>query len=106
MPGRHRHHGKGIERAYHPIHDSVFGPDDELKPMNDNALPGEKRELELELAADEDEPRPEIDDTPPYTDRREVNLGGTAAQPKRFQPMRNVGDTDQGDRQPDGGRRR
>lgn len=47
-----------------------------------------------------------VDDTPPGAGRREVNIIGTAVQPEKFQPMRGVGDTDQGDRQPDGGRRR
>jgi hypothetical protein len=46
------------------------------------------------------------DDTPPGAGHREVNPVGTAVQPEGFEPMRNVGDTDQGDRQPDGGRRR
>jgi hypothetical protein len=60
------------------IHEQVFGEDDE-------AL---------------------VDDTPPGASRRDVNPIGVAVQPERFQPMRGVGDTDQGDRQPDGGRRR
>lgn len=89
---------------YHPIHDSVFGQDDELV-MHDE-LPGERRSGLEALEPDEDEPHPSIDDTPPYADRASVNLGGTAAQPEGFQPMRSVGHTDQGDRQPDGGRRR
>ncbi|HEY7800047.1 MAG TPA: hypothetical protein VIA80_14855 [Hyphomonadaceae bacterium] len=46
------------------------------------------------------------DDTPPGAGHREVNPIGTAVQPEGFSPMRGVGDTDQGDRQPDGGRRR
>jgi hypothetical protein len=46
------------------------------------------------------------DDTPPGAGHRDVNIVGTAVQPEGFEPMRNVGDTDQGDRQPDGGRRR
>ena len=46
------------------------------------------------------------DDTPPGAGHRAVNPVGTAVQPEGNQPMRNVGDTDQGDRQPDGGRRR
>jgi hypothetical protein len=46
------------------------------------------------------------DDTPPGAGHREVNPIGTAVQPEGFPPMRNVGDSDQGDRQPDGGRRR
>ena len=60
------------------IHEQVFGEDDEAM----------------------------VDDTPPGAGRRAVNQVGTAVQPEEFQPMRGVGDTDQGDRQPDGGRRR
>jgi hypothetical protein len=60
------------------LHERVFGEDDEAM----------------------------VDDTPPGAGRREVNQIGTAVQPEEFQPMRGVGDTDQGDRQPDGGRRR
>ena len=60
------------------IHEEVFGEDDDAM----------------------------VDDTPPGAGRRAVNPIGTAVQPEGFQPMRNVGDTDQGDRQPDGGRRR
>jgi len=106
MPSLNRNRRQKAGPDYHPIHDSVFGADDELSPMNDNSLPGE-RPLDLEtLEHDEDEPHPTVDDTPPYADRASVNLGGTAVQPEGFQPMRNVGDTDQGDRQPDGGRRR
>ena len=60
------------------IHEQVFGEDDEAM----------------------------VDDTPPGGGRRAVNQIGTAVQPEEFQPMRGVGDTDQGDRQPDGGRRR
>lgn len=48
----------------------------------------------------------DVDDTPRGAGRRAVNPIGTAVQPEGHQPMRNVGDTDQGDRQPDGGRRR
>lgn len=61
-----------------PVHDSVFGDDDLL--AEDHVHPGP-------------DPRP---GTRP----------GTAVQPERNQPMRNVGDTDQGDRQPTGGPRR
>ena len=60
------------------IHEEVFGEDDDAM----------------------------VDDTPEGAGRRAVNPVGTAVQPERFQPMRGVGDTDQGDRQPDGGRRR
>jgi hypothetical protein len=48
----------------------------------------------------------DVDDTPPGAGRREVNPIGTAVQPEGNRPMRHLGDTDQGDRQPDGGRRR
>jgi hypothetical protein len=47
-----------------------------------------------------------VDDTPPGAIARNVNIVGTAVQPEKNAPMRNLGDTDQGDRQPDGGRRR
>jgi hypothetical protein len=48
----------------------------------------------------------DFDDTPPGAGRRAVNPIGTAVQPEGNQPLRNLGDTDEGDRQPDGGRRR
>ena len=64
--------------AEHPIHDQVFGSD----------------------------PDGFVNDTPPGAIGERVNIIGTAVQPERNQPMRNVGDTDQGDRHPDGGRRR
>ncbi len=70
---------RDLERTAHPIHDSVF---------------------------DDGSPVPDFDDTPPGAARGAVNLGGTAVQPEDHQPMRHLGDTDQGDRQPDGGRRR
>lgn len=62
----------------HPIHDGVFGHRHEES----------------------------ADDTPPGADHDSVNIIGSAIAPEAFQPMRNIGDTDQGDRQPDGGRRR
>ncbi len=62
----------------HPIHDAVFGSD----------------------------PDGMYNDTPRGAIGENVNIIGTAVQPEGFQPMRGVGDTDQGDRQPDGGRRR
>lgn len=62
----------------HPIHDAVFGND----------------------------PDGFFNDTPPGAIGDNVNYIGIAAAPERNQPMRNVGDSDQGDRQPDGGRRR
>jgi hypothetical protein len=62
----------------HPIHDSIFGSD----------------------------PDGFVNDTPPGAIGERVNVMGIAAQPERNQPMRGVGDTDQGDRQIDGGRRR
>ena len=63
--------------THHPIHDEVFGAD----------------------------PDGMYNDTPHGAIEENVNLIGTAAQPEKFQPMRNLGDTDQGDRQPMGGRR-
>jgi hypothetical protein len=65
----------------HPIHDSVFGDFGE-------------------------DPDGFMNDTPEGALGERVNILGTAAQPERNQPMRNLGDTDQGDRQPDGDRRR
>ncbi|CAM9981356.1 unnamed protein product, partial [Phaeothamnion confervicola] len=62
----------------HPIHDGVFG-------------------------LHQDEP---ADDTPPGADHDSVNIMRTGVQPEGFGPIRNLGDTDQGDRQPDGRRRR
>lgn len=62
----------------HPIHDSVFGND------------------RYGLA-------PEQMRSPA---RRANTMPGTSAQPEGFQPMRDVGDTDQVDRQPDGSMRR
>lgn len=64
--------------THHPIHDEVFGVD----------------------------PDGMFNDTPPGAIGENVNYIGTAVQPEKFQPMRNLGDTDQGDRQIDGGRRR
>lgn len=58
----------------HPIHDAVFGDD------------------RYGLA-------PEASMSPTY---RTNTMPGTSAQPEGFQPMRDVGDTDQVDRQPDG----
>jgi hypothetical protein len=78
MPSLSRH--SEPKAAPHPIHDQIFGDDDDLAP--------------------------EVDDTPPGAIRGNVNLGGIAAAPEKFEPMRSVGDTDQGDRQPDGRRRR
>jgi len=68
----------------HPIHDSVFGDD----------------------IFEDDAADLEIDDTPQYASRGLVNSGGVATAPEGFEPMRQLGDTDQGDRQPDGRRRR
>lgn len=64
--------------VHHPIHDAVFGSD----------------------------PDGMYNDTPPGAIGENVNIIGTAAQPEGFKPMRTFGKTDQGDRQPDGGRRR
>ena len=62
----------------HPIHDEVFGAN----------------------------PNGTFNDTPRGAIGENVNHVGTAVQPEGNQPMRNLGDTDQGDRQPVGGRRR
>jgi hypothetical protein len=62
----------------HPIHDEIFGND----------------------------PDGFVNDTPPGAIGERVNIIGIAAQPERNLPMRGVGDTDQGDRQPEGDRRR
>lgn len=61
----------------HPIHDAIFGSD----------------------------PDGMYNDTPEGAIGDNVNIIGTATQPEGFRPMRGVGDTDQGDRQPLGGRR-
>lgn len=58
----------------HPIHDSVFGDD------------------RYGLA-------PDANRSPAYSAN---TMPGTSATPEGFQPMRDVGDTDQVDRQPDG----
>lgn len=63
---------------HHPLHDEVFGKS----------------------------PEGSYDDTPPGAIGENVNYVGTAAQPEGNDPMRNLGDSDQGDRQPGGGRRR
>lgn len=63
---------------HHPIHDEVFG----------------------------DDPDGFVNDTPPGAIGERVNIIGVAVQPERNQPMRGVCDTDQGDRQPEGDRRR
>lgn len=62
----------------HPIHDSVFGDD------RYGLAPEEMRSPA----------------------RRSNTMPGTSAQPEGFQPMRDVGDTDQVDRQADGTLRR
>lgn len=83
MPTPRQQERSGITSA-HPIHDAIFGDD----------------------IFDDDAADTEIDDTPPYTSRGLVNIGGVASAPEGFDPMRQLGDTDQGDRQPDGRRRR
>lgn len=67
--------------ANHPIHDAVFGD---------------------EFGRD---PDGYYNDTPRGAIGENVNSIGIAVQPERNQPMRHMGDTDQGDRQPLGGRR-
>jgi hypothetical protein len=79
-----RHREPTIIPRAHPIHDSIFGDD----------------------IFDDDVADIEIDDTPQYASRGLVNSGGVAAAPEAFEPMRQLGDTDQGDRQPDSRRRR
>lgn len=83
MPTPRQQERTGITSA-HPIHDSIFGDD----VFEDDAMDTE------------------IDDTPRYASRGLVNAGGIASAPEGFGPMRQLGDTDQGDRQPEGGRRR
>jgi hypothetical protein len=63
---------------HHPLHDEVFGKD----------------------------PNGLYNDTPKGAIGENVNYVGTAVQPEGNQPMRNLGDSDQGDRQPMGGPRR
>ena len=89
---------------YHPIHDSIFGADDEIAPLNEDALPG--ADTGLMLREEEDEPKPMVDDAPPGVSRANVYMENSPGQPARFQPMRDVGDTDPTDRQPDGTLRR
>ncbi len=67
--------------ANHPIHDAVFG--DEFGRDPDGFY----------------------NDTPRGAIAENVNSIGIAVQPERNQPMRHMGDTDQGDRQPLGQRR-
>ena len=47
-----------------------------------------------------------VNDTPSGAIGENVNIIGTAVQLDRNQPLRHIGDTDQGDFQPGGGRRR
>jgi hypothetical protein len=47
-----------------------------------------------------------VNDTPPGAIGDNVNIIGSAVQLDRNQPLRHIGDTDQGDFQPGGGRRR
>lgn len=84
MARTHRSQKAGPD--YHPIHDAVFGDD----------LPGERRRL---VGANDD-------DAPPWASPAETDIEGNASQPGGFAPMRDVGDTDATDRQPDGTLRR
>ena len=95
-----RHTERNAPRG-HPVHDSIFGDDAYLSSKNAPAQDGDDAFLLDDEASAQD-----VDDTPHFADRNEVNLGGTAVQPESNQPMRNLGDTDQGDRQPDSSRRR
>lgn len=65
----------------HPIHDSIFGDD------------------RYGLA-------PDVTIAPTRRATAANTMPATSAQPEGFQPMRDVGDTDQVDRQPDGSLRR
>jgi hypothetical protein len=47
-----------------------------------------------------------VNDTPPGAIGENVNIIGSAVMLDRNQPLRHIGDTDQGDFQPGGGRRR
>jgi hypothetical protein len=47
-----------------------------------------------------------VNDTPAGAIGENVNIIGSAVQLDRNQPLRHIGDTDQGDFQPGGGRRR
>jgi hypothetical protein len=47
-----------------------------------------------------------VNDTPPGAIGANVNIIGSAVQLDRNQPLRHIGDSDQGDFQPGGGRRR
>ena len=73
-----RHDGPDEEHQQHPLHDQIFGSD----------------------------PDGFVNDTPPGAIGENVNIGRVGSEPDRNQPIRSLGDTDQGDRQPDGGRRR
>ncbi len=72
-----RHESVDFETS-HPIHDSVFGDDRHGLPADGGMRPT----------------------------RRTHTMPGTSAQSEGFQPMRDVGDTDQIDRQPDGSLKR
>lgn len=74
-------HPEAKDGSDHPIHDAVFG----------------------DFGQD---PDGFVNDTPPGALGERVNILGAGAQAERNQPLRNVGDTDQGDRQPDNDRRR
>jgi hypothetical protein len=77
-------HSGGAPMQDNPVHESVFGDDDTL--------------AEDDFLAE--------DSVHPGPDPRPGTRPGTAVQPEQNQPMRNVGDTEQGDRQPEGGPRR
>jgi hypothetical protein len=98
----HRDIGKEIDRAI-PSPDVARRAAQDIEDHDTEKRSGDPSFHEQVFGQDEEA---EVDDTPPGAGRREVNIIGTAVQPEKNQPMRNVGDTDQGDRQPDGGRRR
>ena len=95
--------GKEIDRAS-PSRDVARRAAKDIEEHDTEKRSGDPGLHERGFRRDEDAEG--VDDTPPGAGRREVNIVGTAVQPEGNQPMRNVGDTDQGDRQPDGGRRR
>jgi hypothetical protein len=75
-PGSHRSFGE--PESEHPIHDGIFG----------------------------DHPDEIVSDTPEGADPDSVNILRSPVQAEGFRPLRGVGATELGDRQPDGGRRR
>jgi hypothetical protein len=102
-PDLKRDVGKEIDRVI-PSPDVARRAAEDIEAHDTEKRSGDPGFHERTFGQDEDAAG--VDDTPPGAGRREVNIIGTAVEPEGNQPMRNVGDTDQGDRQPDGGRRR